>query len=130
MQTLVKYLLLQIPGLLVAAVVLVALWQWGKVSGTTAAFGLLLWVGKDLALYPFLRPAYRSDVPTGTDRLLGRSAVVRRRLEPAGYVLVQGELWRAEVPVSHPPVPVATAVKVVGARRFTLIVELDSSDAA
>ena len=33
-----------------------------------------------------------------TDEILGQFAVVRRRLEPAGYVHVRGELWRAEVP--------------------------------
>lgn len=129
MRPLAKYLLLQIPGWLIAAAVLVASWRSENVSGSVAISLLLLWVGKDLVFYPFLRAAYLSDVPTGAQRLLGQSAVVRRRLSPIGYVQVRGELWRAEVPAGHPPVPVASSVRVVAAKRLTLTVEALPDDA-
>jgi membrane-bound serine protease (ClpP class) len=41
--------------------------------------------------------AQRLRVATGKEDLLCRTAVVRSPLEPAGTVLVEGELWRAEL---------------------------------
>lgn len=128
MRPLHKYLLLQLPGWLVAAVVLALLAEWRAVSAGVAAGLFLLWIVKDVLLYPLLSDSYRSDVPTGSARLIGRSARARDGLNPTGWVQVEGELWRAEVASGNPPVGARAPVRIVGARRMTLIVEPESVD--
>jgi membrane-bound serine protease (ClpP class) len=64
---------------------------WAVIIGlglATAAFFLFA-VAK--AVQARLRPAM-----TGLESLIGRTAVVRRALEPDGLVFVEGELWRAD----------------------------------
>lgn len=128
MRPVTKYLLLQGPGWLLAGVVLFVLWRWTKISGQLGASLFFLWVGKDIAVYPFVRNAYRSDVPTGAKRMVGRTGVVQQPLVPRGYVRVQGELWRAEGPPGNPPLPAGAAVRITGARRMTLVVEARPAD--
>ena len=55
------------------------------VTGAFFAFA----IGKALAIQ-------RRQPTTGMEGMIGRSAVVRQALEPAGKVLVEGELWNAE----------------------------------
>ena len=42
-----------------------------------------------------VRTAGRRRARCGTDGLVGRLGVVRRRLDPQGHVLIDGALWRA-----------------------------------
>jgi membrane-bound serine protease (ClpP class) len=118
-----KYLLLQIPGWVIAAVAAAALWKWGGLRPSLAIGLLALWVAKDLVLYPLLRSAYESDVATGAERLIGELGVARGDLAPSGYVLVRGELWRAEVVPEGDAVSAGTPVRVVAASRLKLVVE-------
>lgn len=55
--------------------------------------------------------------------LLGRAATVERSLEPEGFVLVEGELWRARVRGGAGSALVKTKVRVVGASGCVLEVE-------
>jgi membrane-bound serine protease (ClpP class) len=56
-------------------------------------------------------------------RLVGRVASVERDLEPEGFVLVGGELWRARVCGGANAVRVGERVRVTGARGCALEVE-------
>jgi membrane-bound serine protease (ClpP class) len=51
----------------------------------------------------------RTRPQTGQEELVGQAGVVRRALDPEGYVLVHGELWRAR---ADAPVPAGEAVEV------------------
>jgi membrane protein implicated in regulation of membrane protease activity len=128
MRPLHKYLLLQVPGWLLTGILVTLLWNWQKISAWLGAGFLLFWVAKDLLLYPLLREAYRSDVPTGATRLVGRRAVVRDALNPRGYVRVRGESWRAELLGTAGPLAAGAQVRIVSARGLTLIVEPESVD--
>jgi membrane-bound ClpP family serine protease len=92
-----RYWLFQIPGTVVTGLLLEAGVRWGWIERATAATGLALWLGKDLALYPLVRRAYERSAPTYAATLLGRSGRARDGLDPSGYVSVNGELWRARV---------------------------------
>ncbi|HYY93668.1 MAG TPA: NfeD family protein [Pyrinomonadaceae bacterium] len=56
-------------------------------------------------------------------RLVGRVGSVERDLEPEGFVLVGGELWRARVRVGASAARVSERVRIVGARGCALEVE-------
>jgi membrane-bound serine protease (ClpP class) len=52
----------------------------------------------------------RTRPQTGQEELVGQVGVVRQPLDPDGYVLVHGELWRART--DGPPVPAGEPVRV------------------
>jgi membrane protein implicated in regulation of membrane protease activity len=118
--TIVRYVLFQIPGWIIAAIVAVGLaWQWPALPAWLS-WGLVgAWIGKDLLLYPFVRKAYERG-RSGLDRLVGSRGIATGALDPAGYVLVRGELWRAEADAG--PIAKGSAITVRAARGLTLIV--------
>jgi membrane-bound serine protease (ClpP class) len=52
----------------------------------------------------------RTPAQTGQEELLGQVGIVRTRLDPEGYVLVHGELWRARS--ENGPIPAGAPVEV------------------
>ncbi len=58
--------------------------------------------------------------------LVGRVAIVERALEPEGFVLVDGELWRARLRGGAGVVRERESVRVVGASGYVLEVERDA----
>jgi membrane-bound serine protease (ClpP class) len=58
--------------------------------------------------------------------LVGRIATVERALEPEGFVLVEGELWRARLREGHGVARVSESMRVVGASGYVLEVERDA----
>jgi membrane protein implicated in regulation of membrane protease activity len=92
------------------------------------AFGVPAWAGaialavlvlKDLALYPAMAVVFE---PASDNCLVGVTGRAVETLAPTGYILVAGERWQASVGDGR-PVPPGTAVRVVGARGMTLLVE-------
>jgi membrane protein implicated in regulation of membrane protease activity len=123
MPTFVRYLLFQLPQW-----VLLALFLWFLVDRTAvpvwATIGFfLVWVAKDLAIYPIVRPAYETDHRIGAERLIGSRGVAHETLDPEGYVRINGELWKARVESKDPPVAKDSAVTVTGARGLLLTVK-------
>jgi len=116
------YVLLQIPDIVLAGLILWLLRQWVGLP-TGWAIGLfVIWVVKDLAMYPFLRKAF-APTSTGPERLIGTRAIVRTPLAPAGLVRLGGELWNAEALNPHEHPALGTAVIVRAIRGLTLLVE-------
>jgi membrane protein implicated in regulation of membrane protease activity len=66
------------------------------------------------------RQAKLSRRPLG---LVGRVAAVERSLSPEGFVLLDGELWRARVVEGVPTACASSKVRVVGASGCVLEVE-------
>lgn len=60
---------------------------------------------------------------TRQPRLVGRAATVERDLEPEGFVLVDGELWRARLRGGEGVAVARERVRVVGASGCVLEVE-------
>jgi membrane-bound ClpP family serine protease len=118
-----RYLLLEIPGWIVAAVVLTLLARAGELHASTALLLFAIWVAKDFALYPILRVGYQPSPPDGSGSLVGALGTARERLDPAGWVRVGSELWRAELVPGQPPVEAGGSVRVVAVSRLTLRVE-------
>ena len=137
MGTFHKYLLLQIPGWIVWGLILVGAHSWLNLPLWSGLVLLGLAVGKDFALYPYVRSAYESNVKTGAARLLGTRGQVYQALNPQGYVQINGELWRAEIEPAdqkagqperlheeeaRPSLPAGSRVTVRAFRGLTLLV--------
>lgn len=116
----IKYLIFQVPGWVIVAVVLLLLVHRDVVSGWFAILGFCGWLLKDLLMYPLLRRAYEPDV-LGSARLVGCRGVAEGDLAPAGYVRVRGELWRA---VADVVIKSGTEVEIVQAERMELFVRV------
>lgn len=119
-----RYALYQIPGTTLAALVLLGLERQGIISSALGWTLLGLWLGKEVVLYPLTRRAYDDSPssPVGADPLIGARGVAEEDLDPAGYVRVRGELWRAE---ANGSVPRGARVLVQSVRGLTLIVRSD-----
>jgi membrane protein implicated in regulation of membrane protease activity len=123
MPTFVRYLLIQLPGVLAVLVGLNVARRWIEIPTGALVLLAAAWIAKDLALYPLLRRAYEVDPRTEMEKLAGHEVVVRRALDPCGLVMMQGELWRAEAAEGERlPVPAGTRVRVDTHRGLVLIV--------
>ena len=82
---------------------------------------LVVWVIKDIALYPFLRSAYETNNSSPIDRLIGDWGTAVEQLAPRGYVRIRGELWLAEV---KPPetIEAGARVQIADANGLMLVV--------
>lgn len=130
MPVLVRYVLLQLPGWTLASVVLWFAWSVWGLPPSFAVAGLVLWIAKDFALYPFVRDAYVVSASrwVGPETLVGSEGIADERLAPSGHVHLRGERWRAE---ATRPVERGDRVRVLAVRGLTVEVEpLDDSDAS
>ncbi len=130
MRTFSKYVFMQIPGLLAAALVLGGLSLFAGLPRGMAIGLFCLWLAKDLSLYPLLRRAYEPGVRTGAERLVGLRGVARQQLAPRGYIFLRGELWNAEIEPGSAPIAPGCPVRVLAANRLTLTVALDGESAS
>jgi membrane protein implicated in regulation of membrane protease activity len=87
-----RYLLWQAPGWIAVAAALAVLGWLAGLPAWVVPVGVAAVVVKDLAMYRVVR--HTLDPPR--TRLLGARGRAVERLAPAGYVRVDGELWRAE----------------------------------
>ncbi|MGE0681351.1 MAG: NfeD family protein [Candidatus Binatia bacterium] len=117
-----KYVLLQVPGWLIAALLWLSVQQWFAFSSWVAFAGVAAWMLKDFALYPLVRTAYDFDVKTGVEQLIGAQGVVQHELAPRGKIRIRGELWSAEIGPEAQPLGRGEQVRVLSAQGLTLIV--------
>lgn len=117
-----RYLLLQLPGWLLLAILFVALHRWLAVPLWIGAAALIVWLVKDLALYPLVREAYRPNHEAASRRMVGARGVATERIDPVGYARVGAELWRARAEAGRGPVEAGEEIEVRDVEGLTLIV--------
>ncbi len=125
---LVKYALLQVPGIamVVAAVILAR--HWLDLPTWIAVVVVSLWVVKDIALFPFVWRAYDKTRPGDPYSMIGARGIAQERLAPSGYVLVGRELWRAEMMEPGSAIEKGEAVRVREIKGLTLMVERETDE--
>ncbi len=121
--TLQRYLLFQIPGLLLAAVVVTGAVTYFETRWELGAAAMVLLVVKDLALYPVMRHAFIDQTHVGIETLVGANAIVSKAVAPDGYVKVRGALWRAEAMSGQGPLEIGERVVIRSFEGLTLQVE-------
>jgi len=97
----IKYSLLQIPGTALLALVLFFLGDILDLSHYLKYIILLLWILKDIIMFPFVWQSYDSTGRNTGFSMIGKRGVARERLAPSGYIRVGGELWKAETTDGH-----------------------------
>jgi membrane protein implicated in regulation of membrane protease activity len=120
-----KYALLQIPGALLICLALFLLQRWLRFSGWIVWGGLALWLVKDALMYPLVRKAFLPEGNGEGNPMIGSRGIARERLDPDGYILVRGELWRAQLPEGAPTVEKGETVRILRMRGLTLLVEAE-----
>jgi membrane protein implicated in regulation of membrane protease activity len=86
----------------------------------------VIWIVKDLVIFPWVRRAYANDAKTGTEELIGANAIAQERLNPEGFVKINGELWKARIDPVDQTVSPNSILKVRAANGLTLIVETEN----
>ncbi len=119
MQTFLTRLL---PGWIVLATLLAVLREGVEVSVWLPIGIWLVWVVKDIVLFPRIRSLETRTPVTGREGLIGKKAVARGLLDPRGYVFLQGELWQAEVVPDDRPIAAGSLVRIQEVRGLTLVV--------
>jgi membrane protein implicated in regulation of membrane protease activity len=121
-QVLLRYALLQLPGLAALIVSLLLIRHWINIPTWAVWTFILLWVIKDLVLFPFVWRAYDKRSPNA---MSGSRGIAVDRLSPSGYVRINGELWRASVTDGDSAIEKGAVITVRGMRGLTLIVQSD-----
>ena len=124
---LIRYILVQVPGILVLGAGLYMLLGWGWISRSTAAWVMVIWVAKDAALYPLYRPALQSGIrgqPVPT--LEGARGRAHSDITDRGLVVINGEFWRARSAAD--PIPNGTPIRVQSTHGRILTVTPDPGD--
>ena len=116
------YLLLQFPDIILAGVILFVLHRWAGLPYGWAVGAFVVWIVKDIAMYPLVRSAF-APARTGAEAFIGARAVVTDALAPLGYVRLDGELWRAESLPPRQAIPAGAPVAVRAVHGLTFLVE-------
>lgn len=111
-----------IPGTGALVLVLFVVQKWVPIPIWLWTTLILLWIVKEIILFPFVWRAYDTVPSIVSHVMVGAEGVTRERLDPAGYILVQGELWKAEKMVNEPPIEKDCRVRVEKIEGLKLLV--------
>jgi len=123
-----SYILDRVQPLTLLVLILILVRGWIDIP-LWLVWGLVaLWVVKDVAMFPFVWPAYHPDHLVGAKSIVGARGIAKDRLAPSGYVWVRGELWQAEVMGGYSPIDSGEGVRVRGIRGLRLLVQADNKE--
>jgi membrane-bound ClpP family serine protease len=128
LRVLVKFILLQIPLLVLLPLALYFIRQWVAIP-VWLIWGLVaVLIIKDVIMFPIVWRAYDQSHPEDPTSIIGMRGIDKDRLAPMGYIHVRSELWRAEVMEGYSPIADGKGVRVVGIDGLTLIVQPEDED--
>ena len=119
----IRYGLLTIPEMVVLILVLMVVQNWVSIPFWLRVSLMLLWVAKEVILFPIVWRAYDHAQSEVFHPMIGLRGITQERLAPAGYILVQGELWKAEKMPGEPPIGKNMWVRVQKIEGLKLYVE-------
>ena len=118
-----RYLLLMIPGAVILILLLKILEHWVAMPAWLFWTVIFLWLAKEVVIFPFVWHAHDPQRPGISRTMIGALGIVKERLDPAGYIQVAGELWKAEHLETAQPIEKGELVRVVkmeGLRLFVI----------
>jgi membrane protein implicated in regulation of membrane protease activity len=122
MRTVVRYALFQLPSLCLFALVLFLVRLWIAIPLWLVILLIVFWAAKDAVLYPVQRPAF-SPGESGNSGMIGRRGWVTERIDPEGYVELEGARWRARGREGSASMEAGSVVEVKELDGLTLVVE-------
>lgn len=129
LRVIIRYTLLQIPGLVLFGLVLVLSQRWFFLTPWLLGSLMILWILKDVILFPLVWRSYDIQDKTDDPQLINAQGVAFERLAPFGYIRIRGELWRAELMSGVLPVEKGEIVQVIGRNNLVLLVKkVESGD--
>jgi membrane protein implicated in regulation of membrane protease activity len=114
--------LLTIPGTVVLILILIIVRNWVPIPFWLQGTFIFLWIAKEAVLFPFIWRAYDHTQSEVSRSMLGERGLTRQRLAPAGYIQVQGELWKAEKMPEEPTIEKDKRVRVIKIEGLKLFV--------
>ena len=121
-----RYALFQIPSLVLLILVLILVWRWIDFTPWFFWGSILIWIVKDVVLFPFVWRAYDLSGSSDGHLLVGTEGIVEEPLTPSGYIRVHGELWQAEITGEGLPIEKGEVVQIRGIRGLMLLVQSDA----
>ena len=129
LRLLLRYVAFQLPELAIVGCVLTIGRQWGAFSGRAAILIFVLWIAKDVLMFPITRAAYAPGDGRSTREILGAVGVAHEGLEDDAYVRFGSELWRARRVPGCLPIAPGQLVRVVALEGLTVLVEGHAGEA-
>jgi membrane protein implicated in regulation of membrane protease activity len=127
-QVYIRYGLLTIPGMVVLVLILIVVRNWVPIPFWLQVTLILLWVAKEVILFPFIWRAYDHTRSEVSRSMIGERGLTRQRLAPAGYIRIQAELWKAEIMTGEPPIEKDEWVRVIEIEGLKLSVVPEKAD--
>jgi membrane protein implicated in regulation of membrane protease activity len=124
----VRYVLLQIPALVVLILMLALVQRWVSLPAWFIWGLITLWIAKDVILFFFTWHAYDPTHKGPANSMIDQRGIAENRLAPSGYIQVRGELWQAEVMENSLPIEKGQRVRIYGNRGLTLLVHRDNKE--
>lgn len=120
-----RYVIIQLIETIVPIIVLLWIRRWFDIAGWVVWVIIILWLAKDMALFPLVWRAYDWEGSEKKDSMIGKQGTAKERLDPTGYIRIRGELWQAKIFPGTRPIEIGDAVRVVKKQGLTLFVEAD-----
>ena len=127
-QALVKYILLQLPVIVLLAIILLVIRRWVDIPLWLIWCIIAFWIVKDIAMFPVVWRAYDQSRPGDATSIVGMRGTANDRLAPSGYVQVRSELWRAEVMEVGSSIEKGERVRVMEIEGLTLLVQAEDKE--
>jgi membrane-bound ClpP family serine protease len=123
-----RYILLNIPEFAAMILILIVIQYWVVIPVWLLWSIIGIWILKDVVLFPFIWRAYDWDRAGKSRSMIGERGVAKEKLDPAGYILIRGELWQAEKIGEGLPIEEGQPVRVKKMQGLTLFVVPDSKE--
>jgi len=126
----VRYTLFQLPAVFLLVLILILLQRWIDLSPGFVWAVVVLWMAKDVALFPFVWRSYDRKRKENVSPMVGAQGIAKERLAPSGYVQVHGELWQGELMGGDSPIDRGQAIRVQEVCGLKLFVQLDNDESS
>jgi membrane protein implicated in regulation of membrane protease activity len=119
-RTIIRYSLLQIPGIILIVLLALAGHYIFLLPLKAAIILILLWIIKDIILFPFVWQSYTGSSPHGAEAMVGRRGIVISAENMPLRVRIGMESWQGR---SSLPLEKESPVLVIGYDGMILLVE-------
>jgi membrane protein implicated in regulation of membrane protease activity len=125
---LLRYFLLQLPGMAIFGAIVVLSYHLTFLPSWLAWAVCAVWIIKDIVFYPMVWQAYDPDRQKDRNTMLGKICITTEKLNPEGYVEVNGESWKAVAEISYSPIGKGKEVIITGVEGLKVFVKPVESD--